>query len=116
VLIGDLVPSPKKVLSMLRFPDEDSDKPSARYLKKFIRNLPSDRLSKFVRFCTGADVMVCPVIHIRLVESVNAFARSPVAHTCGCVVEVPNNYASYMELTEEFTALLDSCVWVMDII
>ncbi|XP_047674653.1 macrophage mannose receptor 1-like [Tachysurus fulvidraco] len=31
-----------------------------------------------------------------------SFTRSPQSHTCGCVLEVPNNYTSYPELAEEF--------------
>lgn len=65
---------------------------------------------------TGADVLIASSIKVRFVEPLSDFSRTPVAHTCGYVLEFPNSYGSYLELAEELTELLDSKVWVMDIV
>ena len=65
---------------------------------------------------SGADVLVVDNITIRFTKPENEFARNPVAHTCGCVLEIPETYASYMEFSEEFKTLLQSEVWIMDIV
>lgn len=65
---------------------------------------------------TGADLLVVDKIHVRFIEPDSMFSRSPQSHTCGCVLEVPNNYISYPELAEEFGNVLDANIWVMDII
>jgi len=70
----------------------------------------------FFWFSTGADLVVAQKIQVRFTEPESMFTRRPTSHTCGCVLEVPNNYASYPELAEEFMNVLDANVWVMDIV
>lgn len=70
----------------------------------------------FVFSSIGADLLVAKEIHVHFVEPKSTFTRSPQSHTCGCVLKVPNNYGSYLELAEEFTSVLDANVWVIDII
>lgn len=67
-------------------------------------------------YVTGADVLVANHIQVRFVEPANEFGRMPVGHTCGCVLELPDTYASQIEFTEEFTKVLNSNIWAMDII
>lgn len=77
----------------------------------------TNRLSTFIFwFSTGADLIVAQKIQIRFTEPESIFTRRPISHTCGCVLEVPNNYASYPELAEEFANVLDANMWVMDIV
>ena len=46
----------------------------------------------------------------------NDFERRPVAHTCGCVLELATSFKDYIEFRSEFNAVLESKVWVMDIV
>ncbi|XP_076850602.1 uncharacterized protein LOC143500373 [Brachyhypopomus gauderio] len=117
-ILCNLYPSNKKVLAALQ-PDENLNKRDQAifdFLKKYIRNCSHTHLKQFLRFCTGADVLVTSTIHVRFVAPSSDFVRSPQAHTCGCVLEMPNTYTSYLEMSEEFSRLLDSNVWVMDIL
>jgi hypothetical protein len=54
-------------------------------------------------------------ITIKLVDTAE-FTRRPIAHTCGCMLEVPLNYPSFVELRNDFNAVLSSDIWTMDII
>lgn len=63
----------------------------------------------------GADVVISMKIQVTLVGKMNDFARRPIAHTCGCLLELPT-YPSYVEFSEEMASVLKSDVWVMDIV
>ncbi|XP_033643725.1 uncharacterized protein LOC117303616 [Asterias rubens] len=117
-LYNKLKPTPHKVTSILQFEEhlERKEQSISTFLKKYIRQCPEERLLRFLRFCTGADVLIASSIKVRFVEPLSDFSRTPVAHTCGYVLEFPNSYGSYLELAEELTELLDSKVWVMDIV
>ncbi|XP_076869719.1 uncharacterized protein LOC143521007 [Brachyhypopomus gauderio] len=116
-LMTSLTPTARKVVAILQHESlSNREQQILDFLKRFIRNCSDVRLKKFLRFCTGADLLVASAIHVRFVEPNSAFTRSPQAHTCGCVLEVPNNYTSYPELAEEFGSVLDANIWVMDII
>ena len=65
---------------------------------------------------SGADVFLGKEIHVRFVSGGSEFARCPVAHTCGCTLEVPDSYATYNEMKSEFNSVLNSKIWVMDIV
>lgn len=64
----------------------------------------------------GADILLGKRITVRLVAPVSEFSRRPVAHTCGCVLEVPDSYCSFVDLRNDFSAILKSSVWSMDIV
>jgi len=61
-------------------------------------------------------MMVRNKISVRFVAPTTLFRRSPVAHTCGCVLELQDNYESMQELREEFDSIFHAGVWVMDIV
>ena len=68
---------------------------------------------------TGSDLLVKENIFVRLFKCdahTSNFARSPVAHTCGCILELLDNYTELAELRGEFNGILKSAVWVMDIV
>ncbi|XP_057702771.1 uncharacterized protein LOC130922187 isoform X2 [Corythoichthys intestinalis] len=110
-----LNPTPRRVIAMLDYGNLNmKEMQSFEFLKKFIRSCREHRLKKFLRFCT--DLLVVQKIYVRFFEPENVFTRRPIAHTCGCVLELPNNYGSYPELAEEFDHILDANMWVMDII
>ena len=53
-------------------------------------------------------------IKVQLVTPESLFTRRPIAHTCSCTLELPNNYKSVIELRNEFSSILKSDVWTMD--
>lgn len=55
-------------------------------------------------------------IKVQLVPAASDFSRRPIAHTCGCMLEIPNNYSSYVELRNDFNAVLNAEIWAMDIL
>ncbi|CAL9699778.1 unnamed protein product [Knipowitschia caucasica] len=116
-VLSSLHPTPRKVIALLQHETLNKrDSQILDFLKKFIRNCSELRLRKFLRFCRGADLLVAQKIQVQFIEPESMFTRRPTSHTCGCLLEVPNNYASYPELAEEFTNVLDANMWVMDII
>ena len=86
----------------------------AKYFKKYLMSMNSTLLKKFLRFCTGSDLMPNEQIKITMVKR-DGLARRPVAHTCGNVLELPISYTDYPEFRSEFNSVLDSAIWVMDI-
>ena len=85
------------------------------HLKRFIRGLDEAKLPTFLRFTTAADVIVTDALTISFTNS-EGLQRRPIAHTCGCTLEVPSTYASFCELREEFMAILNSDSWQMNIL
>jgi hypothetical protein len=110
-----LIPTNKGVIEKLCFPEQMASKETEvkKYLTRFIRELDVDALGKFLRFCTGSDVML-KSITVRF-SDLDGFGRRIIAHTCGCVLEVPMSYENYVEFRAEVMSVLKSDVWVMDI-
>lgn len=117
-----LIPSARKVVDSLRFPEDMTSKQQevSTHPKKFIRSLDDEKLQAFLRFCTGSDVMGVDAslqyhpIYVRF-SSLTGIARRPVAHTCGRVLEIPVEYEDLLEFKSEFCEILKSAVWVMEI-
>ena len=78
-----------------------------------------DLLAHFLHFGTGSDIL--------LIDGVNEFkaisisftnviglVKNPVAHTCGRVLEISEQYDSVLEFRSEFSSVLTSDIWVMD--
>ena len=114
-----LKPSCKRVLEMLTFDDDPQAKGellTIRSLKRYVKTLDENVLTKFVRFCTGADVLVVDKIFVRILKnSQSDFQRRPVAHTCGAVLELPPGY-ELVDLKHEFNNILSSNVLYMDFV
>ena len=55
--------------------------------------------------------------HITVVfSSLEGFQRRPIDFTCGNVMELHVSYESFVDLRQEFNEILDSGVWVTDVI
>ena len=65
---------------------------------------------------SGADIDLGKSIKVTFVSGQSEFCRAPVAHTCECVLELPDSYTSFIDFRNEFNAVLSSGVWVMDIV
>ncbi|KAI4802712.1 hypothetical protein KUCAC02_006291 [Chaenocephalus aceratus] len=114
-LLSDLQPTTKKVCKLLKF-DVDlttNQKEVANHLKRFIRELDESKLQKFLRFCTGSDLT--DRIYVGF-EKMTEFTRRPIAHTCGNILHIADSYENFPDFRSEFNAVLESNVWVMDIV
>ncbi|XP_054914357.1 uncharacterized protein LOC129378094 [Poeciliopsis prolifica] len=113
----NLQPNARKVLKSIVFPQEMSghQKDIQKYVSTYIRNADLQHLSLFLRFCTGSDLFLDKKILIDFTK-IQGFLRRPVAHTCSCVLELSIYYDSYPDFSAEMNKVLDSNVWVMDII
>lgn len=110
-----LEPTTKKVLSMVHAaPNTNAERSSLDYFKRFIRGLEMPQLKSLLMFITGADVICVHRIDVTFTR-LEGLARRPVAHTCGCVVELPSTYDSYAEFRSEFTNILAKEKWQNDI-
>ncbi|XP_078333019.1 uncharacterized protein LOC111100619 isoform X2 [Crassostrea virginica] len=122
VLYSELEPTPKKVLSAIKFPEEMSsdEKVLSQYLKRLVREMDDPQnLQLFLRFCTGSDIMTKNDIQIRFTSSsVSSNVRCPSSHTCGCVLEIPRSYFQdpYVLFKSDFLSLLRNRYWQMDFV
>lgn len=94
----------------------DQEKDIKQYVTTYLRECDSQRMSRFLRFCTGSDLILGKTITIYF-TNLQGFKRRPVAHTYGCFLELSVNYDSYPDLNEsEMNKVLESNVWIMDIV
>ena len=116
-LFSDLQPTTKKVCKMLKFGTDltTTQKEVGNHLKKFIRELDESRLQKFLRFCTGSDLVLTDSLHVEFVE-MTEFTRRPIGRTCGNLLNIADTYENFPDFRSEFNAVLESNVWVMDIV
>lgn len=84
-----LQPTVRKVVKSLTFPEVMTvkQKDIQKYLSTYLRNADTQRLCLFLRFCTGSDLFLGKNISINFTH-IQGFQRRPVAHTCGCVLEL----------------------------
>lgn len=113
---SSIIPTNLKVIALLKAsPATAAETEAMAHLKRFIRGLDEAKLTTFLRFTTAADVIVTDALTISFTNS-EGLQRRPIAHTCGCTLEVPSTYASFCELREEFMAILNSDSWEMNIL
>ncbi|KAL3866619.1 hypothetical protein ACJMK2_043903 [Sinanodonta woodiana] len=86
----DLHVTNKKVLNLLQLPDDISkaEKLTLDALRQYIKSCNKDKLTAFLRFCT----------EIRLTPSMSVLTLRPIAHTCGCVLELSTSYDNFLLL------------------
>jgi len=65
-------------------------------------------------FTTGADVICVTNINVEFTK-LERLARRSIAHTCGCVLEIPSTYDSYADFRADFTNVLAKGKWQNDI-
>lgn len=110
-----LEPTTKKVLGMLHAaPKTNAEGSALDYFKRFIRGLDIHQLKCLLMFITGADVICVTKLEINFTK-LEGLARRPIAHVCGCVLELPSTYDSYTEFRSEFTNVLAKEKWQNDI-
>lgn len=108
-------PTVKRVLNLFKAePTSNSQRDVFSFLKRYIRGMDDEKLVKFLRFCTGASMICVEGIRVSF-SSIDGLARRPVAHTCGCVIELPVTYESFPQFREEMNNVLGSQYWDIDI-
>ena len=79
-----LTPTSEKVLNMIYDPDyrTSTQQQTFDYLRRFINQLSTENLGKFLQFVTGTPQ--CALQHVKIVfnSTGESFARRPVASTC----------------------------------
>ena len=115
-LVLKQVPTSKRVKDILMFPPEMNSTQNrvAKNLKRYIGEMTESDLKLFLRFCTGADLLLGKEITVTFTET-SDFQCRPVALTCSCNLVIPVNYQNYPDLRADFDSILHSSVWVMDI-
>ena len=94
-LYDNATPTVKRVLDLLRAdPTTNSERSVLSFLKRYIRGLDDEKLTMFLRYCTGATMVCVDSINVSFTD-LDGEARRPVAHTCGSVLELPSTYQSF---------------------
>ncbi len=116
-IYGSIKPTAKKVIGILQFPEAMNGMESevATHLKRYVKDIDSNKLGLFMRFCTGSDLLTVEKISVEF-TSLTGLERRPTAHTCGCVLHLPRMYESFMDFRYEFDNLLSHNIWIMDIV
>ena len=116
-MYSDLNPTPRKVIGILNFPTGMTQKEAevSQHLKRYIRELNEEKLGRFLRFCTGSDLLVSGHIMVEFAVQ-SSFTRRPIAHTCGMVLKLSDSYDHFPDFRSEFNSILESNIWIMDIL
>jgi hypothetical protein len=104
-----LVPTGRGVICILSFPGNMSpdELSTTNHLKRFVKELTSDNLKRFLRFCTGSDLVAVDKITVNFVN-VSGLARRPMVHTCSCLLELSKTFDSFPQFRSEFNSVVDS--------
>lgn len=108
-------PTVKKVLGLIDAkPSCGPQRDVLSYLKRYIRGLEEEKLTKFLRFCTGATIICIEKIVVDF-SNLEGLERRPIAHICGATLELPTTYSSFPQFREEMNNILSSDFWDIDI-
>lgn len=78
--------------------------------------MDDEKLGKFLRFCTGCHLIVSDRILSVEFAVMSDFTRRPIGRTCGMFLQLCENYENFPDFRAEFNAVLESNIWVMDIV
>ena len=119
LLYTEMKPNAKKVVKMLQFSDSltVSENEVKNHLCRFVRELEYDMIEKFLRFCTGADMILSKndIITVQFIQMAG-LGRRPIAHTCGRVLELSTQFENFLAFRSEFRNVLSGGFWDMDIV
>lgn len=110
-----VIPSNTTVIRLfVAHEQSEAERDAFKYLKQYVRGLSPSYLRKFLRFCTGSDIVLVHQIKVTFIGFKSLFERRPIAHTCEPLLELPNSYYSFCELREEFEHILERPSWEID--
>lgn len=93
-----------------------AEKATAEALKRYVKTCTTEKLVMFLRFCTGSDIVIGKKITVRITPPMSVFSFCPVAHTCGCVLELSRYYDNFLLLREHIENALETKVLRMGIV
>ena len=109
-------PTGKKIIPLFGTnPETRAQENALSYLKQFGRGMENEKLTKFLRFCTGSN-MVCINKTTISFNNLEGAKRRPVAHTCGAVLDLPTTYPSFPLFREEWNSILSLEYWGIDFV
>lgn len=109
-------PTAASVLKVIKEPNQLNDAQSTvfNYLLQYVGNMQRDKIRDFLRFVTGSSALVVDTITVTF-NALSGLCRRPIPHTCSCTLELPVSYATLVEFSKEFDALLSSeMAWIMN--
>ena len=101
-------PCNRDVIQLLTMENESTSTETFQWLVKFVRNADSKLLRKFLRTCTGSDIICVGQITVTFNATWSEFERGFVGRTCGAVLEIPSTFQSYIEFKSAFERQLMS--------
>ena len=108
--------TPKAVLAILDEPyfENSCEARIFGYLQQFIGNMSNEEVRRFLRYTTGSTALLAEHISVTF-NVMSGLGRRPIAHTCGCILELPTSYLCYPEFEKEFDCILsdDEYTWEM---
>ena len=75
------------------------------YLRQYIGSASKNTVSLFLRYVTGSCVFTGKGITVTF-NSLEGFARRPIAHTCNCSLQLPVTYNTYTDFQNEMDKIL----------
>ena len=104
----------RRIISITDCDDPEAD--SYNHLRKYVRGIEEDEkmLRNFLRFVIGSDLLLSGTdkhYHIITVSMVELDGLS-----CRPVLELPKKYENYPIFSCEMNAILNSNIWVMDLV
>lgn len=115
-MFAQIKPTSKKIISLFDAnPETRAQEEALSYLKLFVWGMEQEKLTKFLRFCTGSNMVCIEKITINF-NNLEGAERRPVAHTCGAVLDLPATYPSFPLLREEWISILSSEYWDVDFV
>ncbi|XP_029967711.1 uncharacterized protein LOC115403064 [Salarias fasciatus] len=118
-ILADLQPKARNVTKHIQFPKTMSpaESTTSHHLLRFVRELDQRELGLFLWFFTGCDLFLCKTLKVSFTDNMmTEISRRPVAHTRTCVLELATNYSTFSDFRSEFLSVLQSGIWVMDMV
>lgn len=114
-ILKELEPTNSKIVDILHAEESlaINENQSFTFLERYVTELSSESLKLFLRFATGAELMIVKRISVHFV-TLTGLQRRPVAHTFALVLQIPSTYENFEDFRSEFDNALISKEWLMD--
>ena len=84
-----ILPTNRNVKLIQSDPTNGNERDALGFLKQFIRGLDEPFLRKFLKYCTGSDVILVDKIAVEFVAC-TTIVRQSIVHTCAPMMEHPS--------------------------
>ena len=103
-------PTAKNVVSGVYFSDISTrqEEKVQRWLMRYLKNLDVKMVGRFLRFCTGSELLL-PDKRIKVdMEVMPELAMRPKAKICFAILVLPKNYQSYQQMRDNLDFYLNN--------